>query len=116
MKKKNNLQYKIQNPTITDRDFKLLIEGIIAQRQYFLDTGSPYPLEEQNSKKDENRKQELNEEIEKCKNRIKELENTREIYKNLLNSITNEENKVKSEQKNKHMSKSETSTTFVQHN
>lgn len=74
MKPRDTIRYKIQNPVMSDRELRFLIEGIIVQRENLVKTGSPYPPMQEDREADEQRKRELYNKIEQCQNKIKELE------------------------------------------
>ena len=92
--------YKIPIPTMTDQEFRWMLEGIMIHRTNLITYGTPF-REEPNTQQKKEKKEALEQKIEKCKEKIKELEDTKERYNQLLRTIYEEDSRLKEEQKKK---------------
>ena len=101
MKSKKPVIYKITPPVMSDQDFQMMLEGVMTHRENLIMYGTPFPPERQNSELAEQRKAELDEQIKICKAKIKDLEESRERYNQLLRVIYEEESRIKEEQRNR---------------
>ncbi|KAH0789153.1 hypothetical protein GPJ56_006906 [Histomonas meleagridis] len=99
MKSKKPIIFKVQHPVMSDNDFRQMLEGIMMHRDNFIRHGSPFPPEQPALEIIEERKRELEAQIAECKARIKELEESKERYGQLLRVIFEEESRVKEEQR-----------------
>lgn len=111
-KSKKPVMFKTPQPVMSDKDFRLMLEGIMIHRQNLIQYGTPFP-EEPNSEVIKERKVELDQQIEECQAKIKELEDTKERYNRLLRTIYEEESRLKDEQK-KRVNRAGTPSTYMQ--
>ena len=107
MKSKKPTIYKIQPPIMSDNDFRFILEGIMAHRDNIVRYGSPLPPKNPDVELQEQRKRELEHQIVDCKEKIKELEDSKERYTQLLRVIYEEESRVKEEQKTRNTFRTE---------
>lgn len=107
MKSKKPTIYKIQPPLMSDNDFRFMLEGIMAHRDNLVIYGSPLSPEKPDAEFQEQRKRELEQQINECKEKIKELEDSKERYAQLLRVIYEEESRVKEEQKSRNAYRTE---------
>lgn len=107
MKSKKPTIYKIQPPLMSDSDFRFILEGIMAHRDNIVRYGSPLPPEKPDVELQEQRKREIDQQIIECKEKIKELEDSKERYVQLLRVIYEEESRVKEEQKSRNAYRTE---------
>lgn len=101
MKSKKPVIYKITSPVMTDQDFQSMLNGVMAHRDNLIRHGTPFPPEKPDSELAKQRKAELDDQIKACQAKIKELEEARERYNQLLRVIYEEESRVKEEQRNR---------------
>ena len=109
---KKPVMFKIPPPTMSDNDFRWMLEGIMIHRRNLINYGTPF-REEPNSKIIKERKEELDQQIDECNAKIKELEETKERYNQLLRTIYEEESRLKDEQK-KRVIRAGTPSNFAQ--
>ncbi|KAK8894304.1 hypothetical protein M9Y10_022739 [Tritrichomonas musculus] len=107
MKSKKPTIYRIEQPVMNDIDFKFMLEGIMAHRDNLVRYGTPLPPEKPDVELQEQRKRELEQQISECKEKIKELEDSKERYAQLLRVIYEEESRAKEEQRNRNNYRSE---------
>jgi DNA repair exonuclease SbcCD ATPase subunit len=113
MRHKKPVVYKIQKPIMSDADFRQILEGILAHRENLLRFGTPYPPERTDSALVGQRMSELDSQIEECKAKIKELEETKERYEQLLRVIYEEESRIKDEQRARYSGRTETGSEHL---
>ena len=99
--KRKPVQFKIQQPVISEVNFRQMLEGVMVHRENLVRYGTPFAPEKPNSELVEQRKHELDEQIAICQAKIKELEATKERYNQLLRVIYEEESRLKEEQKSR---------------
>ena len=107
MKSKKPTIYRIQQPVMSDNDFRFMLEGIMSHRDNLVRYGTPLPPEKPDVELQEQRKRELEKQISECKGKIKDLEDSKERYTQLLRVIYEEESRVKEEQRNRNNYRSE---------
>jgi hypothetical protein len=113
MKPRKLVVYKIQKPTMSDSDFQQILDGVMSHRENLLRFGTPYPPGRPDSALVEQRKAELNSQIEKCRAKIKELEETKERCGQLLRVIYEEESRIKDEQGSRYSRRTETESAYL---
>jgi predicted ribosome quality control (RQC) complex YloA/Tae2 family protein len=91
-----------------------MLEGVMMHRENLVRYGTPFPPEKPNSELVEQRKHELDEQIAECKAKIKELEEAKERYGQLLRVIYEEESRIKDEQRSRYSGRAETATDYLQ--
>jgi hypothetical protein len=111
--KRKPVVFKIQKPIMSDNDFRQMLEGVMAHRENLVRFGTPYPPEEPNSEFVEQRKHELDTQIAECKAKIKELEDAKERYGQLLRVIYEEESRLKEEQRSKYSGRTESTSEYL---
>ncbi|KAK8897025.1 hypothetical protein M9Y10_014957 [Tritrichomonas musculus] len=107
MKSKKPIIFKITQPVMSDKDFRQMLEGVMSHRDNLIRYGTPFPPEQPDIELVEQRKKELDSQIQECKAKIKELEDAKERYGQLLRVIYEEECRIKEEQKNRSQLRSE---------
>lgn len=112
MKSKKPINFKLDQPVMIDVDFKQMLDGVMMHRNNLLQYGSPFPPEKLDSALAESRKQDLDDQIAKCKMKIKELEDAKEKYLQLLRVISEEECRIKEEQKSRNQLRSEIQNNY----
>jgi hypothetical protein len=113
MKQGKPVIFKIQKPVMSDADFQQMLEGIMAHRENLLRFGTPYPPERPNPELIEQRKSQLDTQIQECKAKIQELEETKERYGQLLRVIYEEESRIKEEQRSRYSGRTETVSGYL---
>ena len=112
MKSKKPVMFKIPTPVMSDNDFRWMLEGIMIHRRNLINYGTPF-REEPNTQQIKERKEVLDQQIEEFNAKIKELEDTKERYNQLLRTIYEEESRLKDEQK-KRINRAGTPSTYMQ--
>jgi DNA-binding transcriptional MerR regulator len=112
--KRKPVIFKIQKPVMSDTDFRQMLEGVMAHRENLVRFGTPYPPEQPNSELVEQRKHELDAQIAECKAKIKELEDAKERYGQLLRVIYEEESRIKEDQRLRYSGRMESSSEYLQ--
>jgi hypothetical protein len=111
--KRKPVVFKIQKPVMSDTDFRQMLEGVMAHRENLVRFGTPYPPEQPNSELVEQRKHELDSQIADCKARIKELEEAKERYGQLLRVIYEEESRLKEEHRHRYSGRTDAGSEYL---
>jgi len=91
-----------------------MLEGVLRHRDNLIRYGTPFPPEQPNSEQIAQRKNELDAQINECKAKIKDLEDSKERYNLLLRTIHEEESRVKDEQKKRTTNRPESTVSYLQ--
>lgn len=101
---------------MSDSDFRQMLEGVMMHRENLVRYGTPFPPEKPTSELVEQRKKELDDQITEVKNKIKELEDTKERYSQLLRVIYEAESRNKEEQRSRYTGRMEMANDpYMQH-
>ena len=100
-KSKKPISFKIEQPQMSDQEFRQMLEGVMMHRENLVRYGTPFAPEKPNSELVEQRKHELDEQIKECRAKIEELEKTKERYHQLLRVIYEDEGRIKEEQRSR---------------
>lgn len=96
--KRKPVQYKLPMPVVKTDDFSEMLQGVMRHRENLVKFGTPFAPEKPDSELVEQRKHQLDGQIAECQAKIKQLEDTKERYHQLLRVIYEEEDRVKREQ------------------